>query len=605
MIPSKLGPYLLEEILGRGGMGTVYRGVDPETGEQVAIKILAPDLAGDPQFLERFQEEVETLLELKHPNIVQLLSFGKQDDFFYFAMELVDGKSLYALQKAGQHFNYLETVEIGLQVCEGLHYSHNMGVIHRDLKPGNIIRAGDGQIKLADYGIAKRFGTQQMTLAGVLGTAEFMAPEQAMGKPATIQSDLYSLGAVLFALATGKPPIVGPTPQKTLEKVVTTKAPLLVSVAPDAPEPLGQLIQKLLKKQPENRLRSARSVATRLSEIREFLLDQAEMETHLVLADEPSAAPVASRPAAATMVDTGPRAGSAASRSGTGPKSTEAAAKTAAEAAAERRQPRAGATLQEDFVGISLAPTNRVIRQQDFFERAVRGSETESTTEEPSPWGTLLLAIGLLVMLSVSGYLLYDRVFRPRTANELWAMIEPGRERPMGVLKPIDTFLRLYPDDPRVGEAAGLKAKAKAFQYRNALALKASLNKRDLTDLEQQFLKWTADDHEAKWDKEVGLQALLTYHAVGGEPASERDAACLEAAEVYRQIFWEQARPEIESKAKEILLRVEAAERLQATDPAQAAQIRQSLIELFGDKKWAEPLIEPLRKINAMSTEGR
>lgn len=600
MIPSKLGPYLVEEILGRGGMGTVYRGVDPETGERVAIKILAPDLAGDPQFLERFQEEVETLLELKHPNIVQLLSFGKQDDIFYFAMELVDGKSLYALQKAGQHFTYMETVEIGLQVCEGLHYSHNMGVIHRDLKPGNIIRASDGQIKLADYGIAKRFGTQQMTMSGVLGTAEFMAPEQAMGKPATIQSDLYSLGAVLFALATGKPPIVGPTPQKTLEKVVTTKAPLLAAVAPDAPESLGLLIQKLLKKQPENRLRSARSVATRLSEIREILMEQAEMETHLVLADEPSASPPAARPAAATMVDGGPvggSAGAAGQRGGTRP--------ATGVGSAERRKPAAGETLQEDFAGISLAPTNRVIRQQDFFERAVRGGEVESSTEEPSPWGTLLLALGLVVMVSISGYLLYDRVFRPRTADELWAMIEPGRERPMGVLKPIDTFLRSYPDDPRVEEAKGLQAKAKAFQYRNALALKASLNKRDLSDLEQQFLKWTADDHESKWDKEVGLQALITYHAAGGEAESDRVQECLEAAKVYRQMFWEQARPEVESKAKEILLRVEAAERLQATDPEQAAEIRQSLIDLFGDKKWAEPLIEPLRKINALSTEGR
>jgi serine/threonine-protein kinase len=99
MEPRKLGPYLLEEVLGRGGMGTVYRGIAPETGEQVAIKILAPDLSDDPSFLERFQEEVQTLLRLKHPNIVQLLSFGKQEDVFYFAMELVEGKSLYACRK--------------------------------------------------------------------------------------------------------------------------------------------------------------------------------------------------------------------------------------------------------------------------------------------------------------------------------------------------------------------------------------------------------------------------------------------------------------------------------------------------------------------------
>lgn len=603
MVPSKLGPYLLEEVLGRGGMGTVYRGVDPETGERVAVKILAPDLASDLQFLERFQEEVETLIELKHPNIVQLLSFGKQDDVFYFAMELVEGKSLYAMQKAGYHFTYIETVEIGLKVCEALHYSHTVGVIHRDLKPGNIIRADDGQIKLADYGIAKRFGTHQMTMSGVLGTAEFMSPEQAIGKPATIQSDLYSLGGVLFALATGKPPIVGASPQKTLEKVVTTKPPFLTSVAKDAPEELGLLIQKLLKKQPENRLKSARSVATRLAEILEILRERAEMETNLILADEVDIVVPPTVGSNQTMLD---------ARAADAGRSGAPAGRGAATRPQTGRQPGsgqrpsagAGETLREENSRPSLTAPNRVIRQQDYFERAVRTTNQEAN-EQPSFWGTALLAIGVLVLLSVSSYLVYDRVLRPRTADELWVMIEPAQERPMGVMRQIETFLEQYPDDPRAADVKDLKAKAEAFQFRNGLALKSSINKREMTELEKQFLKWTADDHESKWDKQAELNTLITFHRAGNEPLSEREEACLAAADVYRRMYLKQAIPEIDKKATEINQRIEHADRLQETNPVQADEIRQSLIDLFGDKEWAKPLIEPLRQRQAVEKGGQ
>ncbi|MBL8892711.1 MAG: serine/threonine protein kinase [Planctomycetaceae bacterium] len=593
MIPSKLGPYLLEEVLGRGGMGTVYRGVDPETNERVAVKILAPDLADDAVFLERFQEEVQTLIELKHPNIVQLLSFGKQGDVFYFAMELVEGKSLYAMQKAGHHFTYIETVEIGIKVCEALQYSHNIGVIHRDLKPGNIIRSADGQIKLADYGIAKRFGAQQMTMSGVMGTAEFMSPEQAMGKPATIQSDLYSLGGVLFALATGKPPIVGATPQKTLEKVCTTKAPFLTDVAKDAPEELGLLIAKLLKKQPENRLRSARSVATRLSEILEILHQRAEMETNLVVPGEEELALAPLDGSNPTMVD--PRstgAGKAAELS----KSSATRPQTGKSAVPRQNLARnSGETLREEGSAPALTTANRVIREQNYFERAVRATEQEAT-EKPSLVGTVLLALGLVVLLSVSGYLVYDRVIRPRTADELWVLIEPAQERPMAVMQQLEMFLEQYPDDERASEVKELKAKAEAIQFRNGLALKSKLNKKDMTDLEKQFLKWTDDDHESKWDKQAELQALITYHRAGETPLSEQAQECLAAAEVFRKTYLKQALPEIDMKAKEINSRILAADRLEGTDPEQAAEIRQSLVDLFGNKEWAKPLIDPLRK---------
>lgn len=603
MEPRKLGPYLLEEVLGRGGMGTVYRGIAPETGEQVAIKILAPDLSDDPSFLERFQEEVQTLLRLKHPNIVQLLSFGKQEDVFYFAMELVEGKSLYAMQKTGHRFSYSDVIEIGLRVCEALQHSHNLGVIHRDLKPGNIIMSRTGEIKLADYGIAKRFDGQQMTMSGVLGTAEFMAPEQAQGKPATIQSDLYSLGAVLFALATGKPPIEGATPQKTLEKVVKTRAPSLQSIAKDVPPELDGLVNRLLKKQPENRPKSARSVGAKLSEILELLHERAEMETNLVVVDDPKSHPGGPSVAQPTIVE-GASVGEKNSKKpvATVPtgKSVKAKATVATGEGGESKsgkKSRGNETLREESQSLTLAPAHRVLREQDFFERAVYTGE-EETNESGSHWVTLLLAVGLVIVVAASGYLVYDRVIRDRTADELWVSIEASQERPMGVGREMEDFLRLYPEDPRADQVQELQAKSKAMQFRNSLALRASLNRGDLNEMERQFLKLTADDNESKWDKEVALQALITYYKASPTELAPETLACLEAAEVFRRLFRKQAVPEVEAKWQEILSRIEAADRLQAEDPTQAEQIRQSLIELFGDKKWAEPLIEPLRKSN-------
>jgi len=587
MIPQKLGPYLVEDILGRGGMGTVYRAADPVTGERVAVKILAPDLADDLAFLERFQEEVQTLLQLKHPNIVQLLSFGKQDDVFYFAMELVEGKSLYAMQKAGYRFNCIEVIEIGIQVCEGLQHSHNLGVVHRDLKPGNIIRGQDGQIKLADFGIAKRFGGQQLTMAGVLGTAEFMSPEQARGKPATIQSDLYSFGAVLFALLTGKPPFEGPVPQKILEKVVKERPPSLTDLVGDVPASLAALVDKLLKKKPENRFRSARSVASRLAEILEAMHEQAEMETNLVVADE--SAPSASRVSAAnpTVVDS-----RTASKPAPKPATKTASSRQSRQAVPVR--PRQAETIPDD-TDEGPRSANRVIREQNFFERAVV-AEHEEKVESSSGLVTALLAIGLLVVVSFSAYLVYDRVVRDRTPDELWTVIEAGQSRPTGVTKEIDAFLRLYPDDPRSEEAQKLKQIAKALQFRNMLALKATVNRGELSKLEQQFLQITVDDGSSKWDKATALDALITFYRVGeGDQGAEVDA-CLEAAETYRDMFRRQARPEVEREMQEIIARIETAERLESENPEQARQIRQSLIDLFGDKKWAEPLIGPLRQ---------
>ena len=211
MTLKTIGPYELEGILGRGGMGTVFRGRHNDTGQEHAIKVLAPRFADDPHFRGRFESEIKALLKLDHENIVSLLSYGQDAGQLFFAMELVNGQSLYQMQKAGHKFDWRQVLNIARDCANGLRHAHDRGIIHRDLKPGNLMMAdatseSPNQVKLTDFGIAKSFGSSQNTGTNILGTMDFMSPEQARGEPVTARSDLYSLGAVLFTLLAGRPP---------------------------------------------------------------------------------------------------------------------------------------------------------------------------------------------------------------------------------------------------------------------------------------------------------------------------------------------------------------------------------------------------------------
>jgi len=192
---EQLGPYKIGRTLGRGGMGTVYAGVSLESGEDAAVKVLSAAMAREEGFRERFEAEIESLRKLSHPNIVKLFGFGEQDGHLFYSMELVDGHSLEEELQAGRTFDWRETTDLAIQVCRALKHAHDRGVIHRDIKPANLLLAADGTVKLSDFGIAKLFGNSGMTAdGGVLGTAEYMAPEQADGRPVTHRCDLYSLG---------------------------------------------------------------------------------------------------------------------------------------------------------------------------------------------------------------------------------------------------------------------------------------------------------------------------------------------------------------------------------------------------------------------------
>ncbi len=215
MEAQQLGPYVLMTRLGRGGMGAVYEAEHQETGEHVAVKVLASHLADDLGLKARFDSEIQTLKPLRSPGIVQLIAYGEDDGQPYFAMELVHGQSLERIIRGGRIFTPEEVVDLSIEIARSLKVAHDHGIIHRDLKPANLLVPDDPHqanagVKLADFGIAKLFGATSQTAHGsIVGTAEFMAPEQAAGKPLDARADLYTLGLVMFTMIAGKPPFRG------------------------------------------------------------------------------------------------------------------------------------------------------------------------------------------------------------------------------------------------------------------------------------------------------------------------------------------------------------------------------------------------------------
>ncbi len=289
---EQLGPYRIVRMVGRGGMGTVYEGIHDETGQRAAIKALPLVLADDGNFRDRFMGEIETLKQLKHPNIVELFGDGEQDGLLFYAMELVEGHTLQEELQAKYKFEWPEVLRIGIEICEALKHAHAHGIIHRDLKPANLLRTRDRQIKLLDFGIAKLFGASHLTADGsVVGTADYMAPEQAEGRPVSNRTDLFSLGAVMFTLLARQPPFAGGSIPEVLHRLRYDDAPLVRSFTSSVPVELEEIIDQLLRKEAKDRIPTALVLANRLKAMEHGLSAKTVVERPTAAANPPLASP--------------------------------------------------------------------------------------------------------------------------------------------------------------------------------------------------------------------------------------------------------------------------------------------------------------------------
>jgi serine/threonine-protein kinase len=296
MIGSRLGKWTIEQELGRGGMGRVYLARAEPDGQRAAIKVLSADLAQEAGFVLRFQREIETLSQLNHPNIVRFYEAGTQDNVFFYAMEFVEGPNYEDLLEEKGRLPWKDVLTLALQVCAALKHAHDRGIVHRDLKPPNLLRATDGNVKLTDFGIARVFASNHLTATGgIVGTAEFLSPEQAEGKPVTKRSDLYSLGAVLYTLLTGHPPFDGETTVELLHKHRFGQFDAPRKLVPEIPYELDEVVRQLLEKDPARRPADALVLQRHLERLqrklgRKALFTNEGLATSRTVADNPLAA---------------------------------------------------------------------------------------------------------------------------------------------------------------------------------------------------------------------------------------------------------------------------------------------------------------------------
>ena len=261
--------YVIEEMLGQGGMSAVYKASDPNLKRVVAIKLIHSHLSDDPDFVQRFEQEAAAVAQLRHPSIIQVYDFNQDNNVYYMVLEFVPGETFQAhlkrLNADDRRLPISKTVEYMADICEAVDYAHQRGMIHRDIKPANLMLNTQGQAILMDFGIAKIVGGQLHTVTGaVIGTAMYMSPEQIRGTRPDRRTDVYSLGVTLFEMVSGRPPFQADSAMTLMMMHINDPVPDLRMLNPDVPDDLIAVINKALAKDPNERYQTAAEMASAL-----------------------------------------------------------------------------------------------------------------------------------------------------------------------------------------------------------------------------------------------------------------------------------------------------------------------------------------------------
>jgi eukaryotic-like serine/threonine-protein kinase len=583
LLPDQLGPYRIGRMLGRGGMGIVYEGVNVETDEKAAVKVLSAALAAEGDFRQRFEGEIEALRKLYHPNIVQLYGFGEQDDVLFYAMELVDGSSLEDELRAGRRFDWREVAQIGIDTCRGLRHAHDRGVIHRDIKPANLLLTRDGRIKLSDFGIARLFGNVRVTTVGnIVGTVEFMAPEQAGGRGITPRGDLYSLGAVFYTLFARRPPF----PARSIAEMLSPNRPAkpepLERVAPDVPEQFLDIIEQLLDRDPEKRIANATVLARQLQS--------------MVLARSPEAATESAPPEALEELPAKPRdiPDLAETWLQTAPRDGAVAAAPAEDRPASPVAPPAAPSAEP---GATKPPTPA--------RRFVAVAEADRQWHEPATDSrsaiisiqTWVLAASLVAVGLGAWYFL-----QPPTAETLYRRVSTaaGAKDPgalVDVEASIREFIARFPNDPRVTELQEYETRIEIDRLERKLEQRAR-GMLDLGDASPTERAYVEAVHSAWSNREQGiakLDAIIALYPERTETTS-RVGQCLVLARRQVQRLKTQLAKSAATSQAELEERLGEAQRQSPANPAAARAIYRALIEIYHDKPWATDIVVRARK---------
>ncbi|SMO73247.1 Serine/threonine protein kinase [Melghirimyces algeriensis] len=269
MVGKRLGGrYQIVERIGGGGMAVVYKAEDTALGRHVAIKVMNESLSHDETFIRRFHREARAAGSLSHPHVVNVYDAGNEGHTYYIVMEYIEGPTLMELVQQRGRIPYTEAVTIASQICEGLAHAHENGIVHRDIKPHNIMATAEGVFKLADFGISRSTRSSTITQTGfIMGSVHYFSPEQAGGREVRYTSDLYSLGVVLYEMVTGQLPFDGEEAVAIALKHLQEQVPDPRTIVPDIPEELCRVIFQLMEKNPEHRFTSALEVSNILQSI--------------------------------------------------------------------------------------------------------------------------------------------------------------------------------------------------------------------------------------------------------------------------------------------------------------------------------------------------
>jgi serine/threonine-protein kinase len=637
---KRLGPYEIDKPLGKGGMGSVYAAVDTTTGQRVAIKALTPHLAMADGFRERFEAEIESLKTLRHEGIVRLFGYGEQEGVLFYSMELVEGSSLEDELKAGRRFNWREVSSIAIQLALALKHAHDHGIVHRDIKPANVLMYGEDRVKLADFGIARLFGTTQLTTAGgVLGTADYMSPEQADGRPVTARCDQYSLGGVMYTLLAGRPPFQAKSLPQMLQLQRFAKPEPVRRYAPDTPEQLERVIMQLLAKNPAERFPNTQVLARHLQAMEKALsrpaaddfalaieshsadsheaefdhalaTDATQLETPLSRPDEP--------PAKITSGSGSAAPGENGSAGMLGSESHDAPTLAADEMAAQRSSGHVPASAVS--TGAAAKPVRLDGRPSHFI--TVEDEEARRRAERQRSWLVVAAQLVLLaaVLFGMGAMAVY--LSRPRSADDLYQTIVSrgiaGDDASVAdVEEEIAEFLNRFPTDSRARELAKHQERIALDRAERKLQRDArgdgSANAQ-LLPVERLYTQ-AMNIAETSPDAAIAtLRSLVDLYGVD-QPASANDVAAQPGQRV-GAIANTDARVSLTVRLAERLLadlttelaqqrkaqiaaleeRLETARRLTSSDPSRAAAMYRAIIHLHRDHTWAEDAVAEARE---------
>jgi serine/threonine protein kinase len=612
---ERLGPYQIVGKLGRGGMGTVYEAVNLETGEPAAVKLLSPALAAEEGFRERFEAEIETLRKLNHPNIVRLFGFGEQDEQLFYAMELIDGNSLEEELSRGRRFDWREVVRIAIEICRALRHAHDRGVIHRDIKPGNLLMSSTGQIKLSDFGIARLFGNTRLTSAGsVLGTAEYMAAEQAAGRPVDQRADLYSLGAVMYALLARRPVFRGKSLAEMLHKHQFETPEPLSKYNDDVPEELQRIILQLLEKDPARRIANA-AILGRCFEAMQHAMPLPASTIHA----DPSYYEAPAPPGDVAAV--APAGATAASATDNAAPASQAEYLELADSVVSDTQPfpapappsvppPASAPELPDTVATQSLPAEKTVPESPpkstghfvAVSREELGKEEYAQPKIAFPslqtWAlaAALLLVGLVIwylLQPLSADALYSRIAsRIEIENENVGSESEKLKALLDAEDDINAFLQQYSGDHRAGKLRKYQKEIDLYRRQRKFDLHISglADAEALLPIERAYLEAMSLERVNPEQSIAKLQAIVDLYSYSA-PVSGPVGECLTLAR--RRL--EQLKQDVEKRAAEqieiLQRRLDEADKLLSSDPEEAQAMYRAAVELYSDKPWAAEVV--------------